>query len=305
MERALGILEVRGMTALAAAVDAMPKAASLRLAGRHGIGSGWLTVVIEGATGDVQTAIAAGETEAAAHGDVITARVVPGVEPAAVASMPHGQARLDPVTGYEALGILETRGVAPLVAGADAMVKAADVELRGWAFIGGALVHAFVTGSVGDVDAAVAAGDAAARRVGEIHGTLVLPQPDPAVGVLFPPPPSAATSTAGALGVVETTGYVGSVGASDGMVKEAAIELVRLTIGSGGRVAAIVSGDLAPVGAAVTAGVEQARGVLCRRRGSGSASITGRPVAGSRRDANHGRSVEGARRDAEERRGRV
>lgn len=258
MDRALGILEVRGMTALAAAVDAMAKAARVRLTGRHGIGSGWLTVVVEGATGDVQTAIAAGREHAAARGTVITAAVVPRPEPAALAPMPHGAARLTEASGFEALGILETKGVTPLIAGADAMAKAADVELRGWTYIGGALVHAFATGGVGDVETALAAGEATARRAGEFHDALVLPQPDPAVGSLFPPPAPAGTSRAGALGVVETTGYVGAVAASDAMVKEADVEVVRLTIGSGGRVAALVTGALDGVRAAVAAGAGRA-----------------------------------------------
>ncbi|MDA0335208.1 MAG: BMC domain-containing protein, partial [bacterium] len=150
MATALGILEVRGMVALAAAVDVMFKAASVRLVGRHMIGSGWLTVVIEGTTADVQSAIDRGRDEASRHGDVITAAVVPRVEAEALASMPHVGAALADTEAYEALGILETKGVVPLIAGADAMVKAGDVELAGWTLIGGALVHAFVTGSIGD-----------------------------------------------------------------------------------------------------------------------------------------------------------
>ena len=45
---AIGILETRGMASLLGASDAMLKAAEVRICGRHGIGSGWLTVVIKG-----------------------------------------------------------------------------------------------------------------------------------------------------------------------------------------------------------------------------------------------------------------
>jgi carbon dioxide concentrating mechanism protein CcmO len=249
---ALGILEVRGMVALAAAVDVMFKSASVELVGRYQIGSGWLTMIIEGSTADVQTAIDAGRVEAADRGEVITANVVNRPE-AALATMPHatGVGATQYVGSYEALGILETKGVVPLVAAADAMVKAGDVELAGWTFIGGALVHGFVTGSVGDVEAAIAAGELAARRAGEFHGALVLSQPEPQVNVLFPPRPAGEPRQVGALGVVETTGYVGSVVCSDAMVKDADIELVRLTIGSGGRVATLVEGRLDEVQSAV------------------------------------------------------
>lgn len=258
MESALGILEVRGMTALAAAVDSMHKAASVRLAGHHGIGSGWLTVIVEGATADARTALEAGREAAAAHGEVITAALVPGADSAALESMPHLGAALEPGPGLQAIGLLETRGLVPLAVGADAMVKAGAVELHGWAFIGGALVHAAVSGSVGSVEAAVQAGEEASRRAGEFHAALVLPQPEAEVGVLLPSIPPGDTPTAAALGIVEATGYAGSVAAVDGMVKGGRVDLERLTIGSGGRVAAIASGSLDEVGAAVAEGARRA-----------------------------------------------
>lgn len=258
--RALGILEVRGMVALAAAVDVMFKAAAVRLAGRHQIGSGWLTVIIDGPTGDVQTAIDAGRDEAARHGDVITAAVVPRAESDALAGMPHNGSveAATHATSADAVGILETKGVVPLVAGTDAMVKAGDVELAGWTFIGGALVHAVVTGSVGDVEAAIAAGELAARRTGEFHGTLVLSQPESEIAALLPPPVTQSAGRSGALGIVETTGYVGAVAGSDVMVKEADVELTGQKIGSGGRVATLVQGRLDEVSAAVELGAAAA-----------------------------------------------
>ncbi|HIG16893.1 MAG TPA: BMC domain-containing protein [Candidatus Handelsmanbacteria bacterium] len=228
---ALGILEVRGMVALAAAVDVMFKATSVRLVGRHMIGSGWLTVVIEGQTADVQVAIDNGRQEAALRGDVITAAVVPRPEADALGSMPHGASlQAGGANGeYEALGILETKGVVPLVAAADAMVKAGDVDLAGWTFIGGALVHACVTGSVGDVEAAIAAGELAAQRAGEFHAALVLSQPEMELDLLLPPRPAGERRATGGLGIVETTGYVGSVAASDVMVKDADVAVVGWT----------------------------------------------------------------------------
>ena len=261
MERALGILEVRGMTALAAALDAMHKAASVRPAGRHGVGSGWLTAVVEGTTADARTALDAGREAAAAHGEVITAALVPGADRGALEPMPHLAAASRPGAGLQAVGLLETRGLAPLAAGADAMVKAADVDLHGWAFIGGALVHTAVSGSVGAVEAAAAAGEGAARKAGEFHGALVLPQPEPEVGALLPSRPAAGAPAAAALGIVEALGYAGSVAAGDGMVKEARVDLVRLSIGGGGRVAAVATGPLDEVGAAVAEGARRAEGV--------------------------------------------
>ena len=56
MSKALGILETRGMASLMGATDAMLKAADVSVKGRHGIGSGWVTVVVEGDVAAVKTA---------------------------------------------------------------------------------------------------------------------------------------------------------------------------------------------------------------------------------------------------------
>ena len=76
-----------------------------------------------------------------------------------------------------ALGMIETRGLIGAVEAADAMVKAADVHLIGKQQIGSGLVTVMVRGDVGAVKAAVDAGATAAKRVGELYGTHVIPYP--------------------------------------------------------------------------------------------------------------------------------
>src|ERR1035438_8955 len=65
----------------------------------------------------------------------------------------------------EALGMIETRGLIAMIEAADAMVKAAKVNLVGWEKIGSGYVTAMVRGDVAAVRAATDAGAAAARRV--------------------------------------------------------------------------------------------------------------------------------------------
>ena len=79
--------------------------------------------------------------------------------------------------GQEALGMIETRGYVAAVEGADAMVKAANVQLVGQKQIGSGLVTMLVRGDVGAVKAAVDAGAAAANNVGEEVSTHVIPRP--------------------------------------------------------------------------------------------------------------------------------
>ena len=77
----------------------------------------------------------------------------------------------------EALGMVETKGFVGAVEAADAMVKAANVQLIGKEYIGAGYVTIFVRGDVGAVKAATDAGAAAARRVGELISVHVIPRP--------------------------------------------------------------------------------------------------------------------------------
>lgn len=86
----------------------------------------------------------------------------------------------------QALGMIETKGLAGAVEAADAMVKAANVTLIGRVIVGGALVTVFVRGDVGATKAAVDAGAAAADRVGELISTHVIPRPHEEVEYILP-----------------------------------------------------------------------------------------------------------------------
>ena len=86
----------------------------------------------------------------------------------------------------EALGMVETKGLVAMIEAADAMVKAANVTLVGYEKIDAGLVTAIVRGEVGAVKAAVDAGAAAARRVGTVTATHVIPRPHSEVGEGIP-----------------------------------------------------------------------------------------------------------------------
>ncbi len=77
----------------------------------------------------------------------------------------------------QALGMVETKGLVGAVEAADAMVKAANVELVGYEKIGFGLVTVMVRGDVGAVKAATDSGAEAARAVGELHSVHVIPRP--------------------------------------------------------------------------------------------------------------------------------
>ena len=85
-----------------------------------------------------------------------------------------------------ALGMVETRGLVAAIEAADAMVKAANVQLVGKEQVGGGLVTVMVRGDVGAVKAATDAGAAAAEKVGELVSVHVIPRPHAEVDSVLP-----------------------------------------------------------------------------------------------------------------------
>lgn len=84
------------------------------------------------------------------------------------------------------IGLIETRGLTASIEAADAMLKAADVELLGTEKIGSGLVTVIVTGEVGAVKAATEAGQEAASRVGELVAVHVIPRPHQDISKILP-----------------------------------------------------------------------------------------------------------------------
>jgi len=88
----------------------------------------------------------------------------------------------------QALGMVETKGLAALIEASDAMLKAANVTMVGWDKIGSGLVTTFVTGDVGAVKAAVDAGADAAGKIGEVMSVHVIARPHDELFNLLPKP---------------------------------------------------------------------------------------------------------------------
>jgi ethanolamine utilization protein EutM len=87
---------------------------------------------------------------------------------------------------FEALGMIETKGLIGAIEAADAMVQTANVVLVGKEYIGAGYVTVMVRGDVGALKAATDAGAAAARRVGELVSVHVIPRPHTEVEKILP-----------------------------------------------------------------------------------------------------------------------
>ncbi len=85
-----------------------------------------------------------------------------------------------------AIGMIETKGLVSLVQATDAALKAANVTYRGWRKVGSGLCSVYVTGDVAAVKAAVDAGAASARSIGEVVSVHVIPRPHDDLGTILP-----------------------------------------------------------------------------------------------------------------------
>jgi ethanolamine utilization protein EutM len=91
-----------------------------------------------------------------------------------------------PDGNFNALGLVETRGLVAAVEAADAMVKAANVTLIGKEQVGAGLVTVLVRGDVGAVKAATDAGASSAAKVGEVVSVHVIARPHTDTEIILP-----------------------------------------------------------------------------------------------------------------------
>lgn len=99
-----------------------------------------------------------------------------------------------------AIGMIETRGLVAAIEAADAMLKAANVDLIGKQQIGNGLVTVIVAGDVGAVKAATDAGASSASRVGEVVSVHVISRPGREIAPILTNEGNFPTSAAGELG---------------------------------------------------------------------------------------------------------
>ena len=79
---------------------------------------------------------------------------------------------------FEALGLIETFGIVFILEAADAMCKAADVELVGFENVASGYISALVRGDVGACNTAVSVGVKAVQDMGaSVYSSVVIARP--------------------------------------------------------------------------------------------------------------------------------
>ena len=171
----IGLIELTSIAAGFQTADAMLKAAAVDLLLSRSICSGKYMVMVRGDVSAVQAAVSTGVQ--AARFSVIDSFVIPNLHEAVFPAI-AGSSKVETL---EALGILESCSVASLIEGADAAVKAANVqliEIRLAMALGG---KAFVTltGNVAAVESAIDAGAQVVGQKGMLVNKVVIPSPRP------------------------------------------------------------------------------------------------------------------------------
>ncbi|QDU29940.1 hypothetical protein ETAA8_50580 [Anatilimnocola aggregata] len=208
---ALGILEVTGFTPAMAALDAMEKAAGIRLVQAES--NDWLGMVlkVQGDVSSVQAAIEAGKEVAERMkgkpvGTVLNrpddrarAALISPIESSPLLQQPTvknpNYEALGAITAQErtvsdspsfALGFIETQGFTAVFEAIDSACKAANVEVLGKEKLGGGYITVIVKGDVAAVKAAVEAGTAKVGALGKLIAGHVIARPSAAVLALLP-----------------------------------------------------------------------------------------------------------------------
>jgi microcompartment protein CcmL/EutN len=171
----LGLIELTSIAAGFQTADAMLKAAAVELLLSRSICSGKYMVMVRGDVAAVEAAVASGVS--AARFSVIDSFVIPNLHEAVFPAI-SGTSKVE---AMDALGIVESFSVASLIEGADAAVKAANVqliEIRLAMALGG---KAFVTltGKVAAVQSAVDVGAQVVGQKGMLVNKVVIPSPRP------------------------------------------------------------------------------------------------------------------------------
>jgi microcompartment protein CcmL/EutN len=155
--------------------DALVKTAEVELIEAGPISPGKYWVMIGGDVGPVRSAWTRGKAVAAET--LLDQFFIPQLHESVLPAL-RGAV---PVVDHDALGVLETTTASAAIVAADQAAKAADVLIRDVRLangIGGKGV-VLVSGAVGDVEAAIAAGRADAQRAGLLTRSVVIPRLHP------------------------------------------------------------------------------------------------------------------------------
>jgi len=174
-QRAIGIVELNSISKGVETVDAMLKAADVKMLVASPTCPGKYIIIVGGEVAPCRAAVDAGISVAKNY--LTDHNLIPNVHEQV---FPAIQCATE-VENFRAIGVLETFGLPSCIVAADAAVKAADItliEIRLARALGGKAFVIF-TGEVAAVRAAVKAGSKEVQDTGLLLGSVVIPHPHP------------------------------------------------------------------------------------------------------------------------------
>jgi len=208
---ALGLIEIKGWSPSMVALDAMTKAADVRLLQVELNDLYGVCIKIIGDTGDVQAAVAAGRAAAEQMRvdcvtDVINSpdrasraayEAKPEFSPLIEQDVVHiprqhelseTEQRVSEQQAPFAIGMIETQGLTAVIEAIDTACKAGNVEIIGREKLGGGYITVLIKGDVAAVKAAIEAGREKIEQMGlgKLIAAHVIPRPSAQVLELLP-----------------------------------------------------------------------------------------------------------------------
>lgn len=184
-EEALGLVETLGMVPAIYAADSMLKAANVQLISYENVGSTLVTIMVKGDVAAVKASVGAGAAAAAEVGKLTAKNVMPRpIRPVGDIVSVHAVDDDCPEAGKaprpKSMGLIETFGIVYVLEAADAMLKAADVELIGYENVASGYISVLVQGDVAACKSAVAAGVKAVEAMeASVYSSAVIATPHP------------------------------------------------------------------------------------------------------------------------------
>lgn len=191
----IGLLETPFLSITAMACDAALKSADVTLLGLEPIGTEVILSRFAGDPGSVRAGLDAAKTCVESLGSAIISSTILNAPSPSLSPALAGPNSINPLYGGreyllptdhqnqlanmtpQAIGILETQGLAAILHATDAMLKAANVELVGKEKIGAAYVTIIIKGDVAAVQSALAAGSEAVGGLGKLIAAQVIARP--------------------------------------------------------------------------------------------------------------------------------
>jgi len=203
MSAPVGLIEIASWSLSALLADGACRQSPVRLLGMEATGGDSVLVKISGAQAAVESALEwcvdearrlgvlavttqLSRPESALSGVLFSPNIVHPLYSHREQFLPTDHPKKPMTNPNDAIGILETQGLAAMLEAADVMLKAANVTLVGKEKIGAAYVTIVIRGEVAAAKAAIEAGALAAAPLGKVIAAHVIARPHPDFLALLP-----------------------------------------------------------------------------------------------------------------------